>query len=93
MHCIFETLASYARRHDEELRRQTGRHVAFIAHELRNSLGTVCAAIAVQRLAPADERLAGVLDRNLHRLRELVDEVLTADRWRAASTCSESSWI
>ena len=80
MHCIVERVASYARRRDEELRRQTGRHVAFIAHELRNSLGTVGGAIAALRLAPADERLHGVLDRNLHRLRELVDEVLTADR-------------
>jgi hypothetical protein len=31
MHCIVETIASYARRRDEELRRQTARHVAFIA--------------------------------------------------------------
>jgi signal transduction histidine kinase len=80
MHCMVERIASYARRRDEELRRQTARHVAFIAHELRNSLGTVGSAIAALRLAPTDESLHGLLDRNLRRLRELSDDVLTADR-------------
>jgi signal transduction histidine kinase len=80
LQCITETLASYARQHDEQLHRQTSRQVAFIAHELRNSLGTVGSAIATLRLAPTDERLYGILDRNLRRLGELVDEVLTADR-------------
>jgi signal transduction histidine kinase len=80
MHCIVGTIASYARRRDEELRRQTARHVAFIAHELRNSLGTVGSAIAALRLAPTDESLHELLDRNLRRLRELSDDVLTADR-------------
>jgi len=80
MHCIVERSASDARRRDEELRRQTARHVAFIAHELRNSLGTVGSAIVALRLVPTDESLHGVLDRNLRRLRELVDDVLTAGR-------------
>jgi signal transduction histidine kinase len=80
MHCVVERIASDARRRNEELRRQTARHVAFIAHELRNSLGTVGSAIVALRLVPTDESLHGVLDRNLRRLRELVDDVLTADR-------------
>jgi signal transduction histidine kinase len=77
---ITEALASHAKRHDEELHRRTGRQLAFIAHELRNSLGTVGSAIATLRRAPAAEGLYGVLDRNLRRVGELVDEVLTADR-------------
>jgi signal transduction histidine kinase len=60
LQCITETLAAHARQHDEELHRQTSRQVAFIAHELRNSLGTVGSAIATLRLAPTDERLHGV---------------------------------
>jgi signal transduction histidine kinase len=84
MQCIStalaEAVASYARRRDEELHRQTARHVAFIAHELRNPLSTVGSAVAALRFAPTDEHLYGVLDRNLRRLGELVDEVLTADR-------------
>jgi signal transduction histidine kinase len=77
---IAKAVASYARQRDEELHRQTARHVAFIAHELRNPLGTVGSGIAALRLAPTDERLYQLLDRNLRRLGELVDEVLTADR-------------
>jgi signal transduction histidine kinase len=77
---IAEAVASYARRRDEELRRQTARHVAFIAHELRNPLGTVASGIAALRLAPTDEHLFQLLDRNLRHLGELVNEVLTADR-------------
>lgn len=77
---IAEAVTAYARRRDEEFRRETQRHVAFIAHELRNPLGTVRGASAALRLAPTDERLYNLLDRNLQKLGELVDEVLIVDR-------------
>jgi signal transduction histidine kinase len=77
---IAESVAAYVRRRDAELRRQTGRHVAFVAHELRNPLMSARAAAAALRLAPADERLCAALDRSLRRLGALVDDVVTADR-------------
>jgi signal transduction histidine kinase len=77
---IAEAVTAYVSRRDEELRREAQRHVAFIAHELRNPLGTVRNASAALRLAPADERLYDLLDRNLQHLGDLVDQVLVADR-------------
>lgn len=61
LQCITETLASHARQHDEELHRQTSRQVAFIAHELRNSLDERARATVAQterfaRLLAARER-------------------------------------
>jgi signal transduction histidine kinase len=77
---IAEAIAAYVRRRDDELRRQAERHVAFMAHELRNPLGAARGATEALRLTPGDTSLHGVLDRNLRRLGELVDEVLMVDR-------------
>lgn len=76
---IAEAVTAYVRRRDEELRQETQRHVTFIAHELRNPLGTVRNASAALRRAPT-ERLYDLLDRNVQKLGELVDQVLIADR-------------
>jgi signal transduction histidine kinase len=77
---IADAVSSYTRRRDEELRRQTGRHIAFVAHELRNPLMAARTATAALRLGPSDKRLQAILDRNLGRLGELVDQVVLADR-------------
>ena len=77
---IAEAIAAYVSRRDEEVRRQTERHIGFVAHELRNPLGTARSAVAALQVTPADGRLHAVLDRSLRHLGELVDEVLTADR-------------
>lgn len=77
---IVDAVSSYIRRRDEDQRRQTGRHVAFVAHELRNPLMAARTATAALRFTPADKRLHAILDRNLGRLGELVDQVVTADR-------------
>jgi signal transduction histidine kinase len=77
---IADAVSGYIHRRDEEQQRQAGRHVAFVAHELRNPLMAARTATAALRLTPSDKRLHTILDRNLGRLGELVDEVLTADR-------------
>jgi signal transduction histidine kinase len=51
---IAEAITAYVSRRDEEVRRQTERHIGFVAHELRNPLGTARSAAAALQLAPAD---------------------------------------
>jgi len=77
---IAEAIAAYVKRRDEEIRRQTERHIGFVAHELRNPLGTARSAAAALQLTSTDGRLYSVLDRSLRQVGELVDAVLTADR-------------
>jgi signal transduction histidine kinase len=88
LQCITETLASHARQHDEELQRQTSRQLAFIAHELRNSLGMVGSAIATLRLAPTDERLHRVWIGTCVASASLWTRCSPWTAWRAGSTCS-----
>jgi signal transduction histidine kinase len=77
-----EAVAAYVQRRNEEAQRQAGEHLAFIAHELRNPLGSARTALAaLRRTALASGgKLVELLDRNLARLRELVDQVLTAQQ-------------
>jgi signal transduction histidine kinase len=77
---IAEAISAYTRRRDEELRRQTGHHVAFVAHELRGPIMTARTAAAALSLAPSDKRLYATLDRSLRLLSELVDQVVTVER-------------
>lgn len=89
---IADAVSSYIRRRDEETFRQTGRHVAFVAHELRNPLMAARTAAAGLRFAPSDKRIHAILDRNLARLGELVDEVVTADRLASAVELERESF-
>lgn len=77
-----QAVAAYVRRRDEDLARAHSQHVAFIAHELRNPLMTASMALAVLRKTarPEDEGAFSRLGRSLVALRELIDEVLVADR-------------
>jgi signal transduction histidine kinase len=75
---IAEAVAQYARQRDAELQRQANEHFAFIAHELRNPLGSALLALSLLRdkaLMPED-RLAKVLDRALARMHQLIEESL-----------------
>jgi signal transduction histidine kinase len=60
----------------------SSQHVAFIAHELRSPLMTAFLAVTALRKTerPEDQWALGMLSRNLNALRELIDQVLTADR-------------
>lgn len=76
---IADAATKYAQERDAELRRQTARHVAFLAHELRNPLSSMKLAFAkVGRdgLIPAGHRSATILRSGLTQLSELVDQAL-----------------
>jgi signal transduction histidine kinase len=75
-------VSAYVERRDEDIAREHSQHVAFVAHELRGPLmAAFLAATALQKQArPEDDRGLSILVRNLGSLRELIDQVLLADR-------------
>jgi signal transduction histidine kinase len=76
---IAEAVSEYQRQRDAELQRHMNEHFAFIAHELRNPLGSALAAIAMlerKGQLDASERFAQVLSRGLKRMHELIDSTL-----------------
>jgi signal transduction histidine kinase len=75
-------ILAYIERRDTEIARANSQHVAFIAHELRSPLMSAFLAVTALRKTerPEDEWALGMLARNLSALRELIDQVLTADR-------------
>jgi signal transduction histidine kinase len=77
-----QAVEAYVRRRDEDMAREHAQHVAFIAHELRNPLMTASMAMTVLRKSarPEDEWALSRLARNLATVRELIDQVLVADR-------------
>src|SRR4051812_29524899 len=76
---IAEAVSEYQRQRDAELQRHMNEHFAFIAHELRNPLGSALAAVSMLerkgQLNPS-ERFAQVLSRGLTRMHELIDSTL-----------------
>jgi len=78
-----EAIAAYVGRRDEEAKREAATHLSFVAHELRNPLNAVALAMTGLRrtlLSPGG-KLVEMLDRSVTRIRELVDQVLTAARF------------
>jgi signal transduction histidine kinase len=76
---IAEAVSEYQRQRDAELQRHMNEHFAFIAHELRNPLGSSLAALGMlERKGQLNmsERFAQVLNRGLKRMHELVDSTL-----------------
>jgi len=76
---IAEAVSEYQRQRDAELQRHMNEHFAFIAHELRNPLGSVLAAISMlerKGQLNSSERFAQVLKRGLTRMHELIDSTL-----------------
>jgi signal transduction histidine kinase len=75
---IADAVSEYQRQRDAELQRQMSEHFAFIAHELRNPLGTALTALAMlrDREKITDERLARYLERSLTRMHDLIDRTL-----------------
>ena len=79
--CLFtgaaEAVEEFAEREEADRRKQDLRHFSFIAHELRNPLGTALMMWNTLRCEPAlSERHKGVMDRSLSRVTHLVDETL-----------------
>lgn len=76
---IAAAVSEYQRQRDAELQRHMNEHFAFIAHELRNPLGSALAALSMlERKERLDmsERFAQVLRRGLTRMHELIDSTL-----------------
>ena len=76
---IAEAVSEYQRQRDAELQRHMNEHFAFIAHELRNPLGSALSALGMlERKGKLDtsERFAQVLNRGLTRMHELIDSTL-----------------
>lgn len=83
---IANAATKYAQERDAELRRQTSRHVAFLAHELRNPLSS--ARLAFARLDrqgfPSDsQRPAAILNAGLNKLSDLIDRALVEVKLQA----------
>lgn len=78
---IADAVSEYQRQRDAELQRHMNEHFAFIAHELRNPLGSSLSALGVlERKGVLDpsERFSRVLHRGLTRMHELIDSTLRA---------------
>ncbi|MGB6605212.1 MAG: sensor histidine kinase [Steroidobacteraceae bacterium] len=77
-----EAVSAYVNRRDAEIARAHSQHVAFLAHELRTPLMNAFMAVTALRkkARPEDAGALSLLTRNLTSLRQLTDEVLTADR-------------
>lgn len=75
---IAAAVSEYARERDAELRRQTNEHFGFLAHELRNPLGSAMMALEVLRQSEKlpEERATLVLQRGLTRMQELIESTL-----------------
>ena len=74
---IADAVSQYVQERDVELQRRSAEHIGFIAHELRNPLGS--ALLVFQRLRRAElaeGRTASMVERNLRRTAELIDSVL-----------------
>jgi signal transduction histidine kinase len=81
-------LHNYVDSRDYAARRAEAEHVGFLTHELKNPLGTAMLAIEQLRrleLDAEERRLCDVLDRNLDRMRRMIDDVLLTERLEAGA--------
>jgi len=75
---ISDAVSQYVKERDLEMQRQSSEHLGFIAHELRNPLGS--ARLAFERLRRkelTESRTVDMLDRGLRRTSEMIDSVLS----------------
>jgi signal transduction histidine kinase len=81
-------LHNYVDSRDYAARRSEAEHVGFLTHELKNPLGTAMLAIEQLRRIelPGEQRhLCDVIDRNLDRIRRMIDDVLLTERLEAGA--------
>ncbi|MEJ7730438.1 MAG: HAMP domain-containing sensor histidine kinase [Polyangiaceae bacterium] len=80
---IADASAKYCQERDEELRRQTSRHLGFLAHELRNPVSSMRLAFTVlenKGKLDLEDRAVGVLGRSMAKLGALIDHALMGAR-------------
>jgi signal transduction histidine kinase len=82
IHGIADSATRYAAVRDHQLREQTRTHVAFLAHELRNPLGSVRLALQLvqERGDLKPSRIADSIERGLARVASLLDDALVSIR-------------
>jgi signal transduction histidine kinase len=76
---VADSAEQYAQERDELLKSQATRHLAFLAHELRNPLSSMGIAFSLLKnggLLPDSHPSVGVLDRGLSNLKQLIDDAL-----------------
>jgi signal transduction histidine kinase len=79
---IADAVTQYSLQRDGELRRQANEHFAFVAHELRNPLGSALLALRSLRtrgIFPSNA-LANLLERGLTRTSDLIEGALSLSR-------------
>jgi signal transduction histidine kinase len=75
---IADAVGEYVKQRDLELQRQSSEHLGFIAHELRNPLGTM--KLAFQRLRRTElgeSRTVEMMERGLKRIGDMIDGALS----------------
>lgn len=86
------SLRSYIDFHEFTARRMEAEHIGFLTHELKNPLGAVVMAMEQLRseeLSPTQRRLCQICDRNVDRIRHMIDEVLLTERLQVGEMESE----
>lgn len=80
---VADAAGRFSQERDEQLERQAGEHLAFLAHELRNPItsGQFALELLRTRKQPSGREL-DVLQRSLSRLQELIDHSLVQIRLR-----------
>ncbi len=76
---IADAATRYGRDRDEALRRQTSKHLGFLAHELRNRLSSMRMAFGLlqtQHEIPKHSRPMSMLDKGFAQLKSLIDDAL-----------------
>jgi signal transduction histidine kinase len=84
-----DAVSEYSRRRDAEFNHQASEHLAFIAHELGNPLGSARVAFALlqkQGFLPAGEHAVAALGRGLEQASELIHGTLQNARIASGST-------
>ena len=75
---IADAVGEYVKQRDLELQRQSSEHLGFIAHELRNPLGSVKLAFGrLRRSELAQSKTVDMVERGLRRIGEMIDGALS----------------
>lgn len=87
--CVATAIGEYQRLRDEEIASNASKHIAFLAHELRNPLQAAAMGISIIRRGPLPESIATTAARvegALRRLNEHIDHALTESRLKGLGT-------
>ena len=84
----YASVRSYVEFRDRSAQRAEAEHIGFLTHELRNPLSVAAMAVSQLRRNRAgddQQRLYGILDHSIDRIRRLIDDALLAGRLQAGA--------